>query len=240
MKTNHPGLLGPLLVSRFLLFALFQCFIFLIFKISGDPDAWHEAEGWWTFSALFTNILSIIFLVYIFRKEGKRYFEVFRFIREGWKKDLVIFLGLFILSGPISMLPNAWLARLLWDSTETSTLMLFRPLPLWALILSFGFPITIAFAELPTYFGTVMPRLQQSLKSSWWAMAIPAIFLALQHVTLPLIFDLRFMVWRFLMFLPFAFFVGICLKFRPRLLPYFMIAHGIMDVGTVAMLFYHT
>ena len=43
--------------------------------------------------------------------------------------------------------------------------MLFRPLPMWAILLGFLFPITIAFAELPTYFGYVMPRLEKQLRS---------------------------------------------------------------------------
>lgn len=238
MKPVARHLPYSLLVSRLLLFALFQFFIALVFKLSGHHDAWHEAEGWWPFSALFTNLLSIVFLVRIHKREGKGYAEVFRFIRLGWKKDFAIFMGLFVLSGPVSLLPGTWLGGLLWDSAETSTHLLFRPIPLWAVIASFGFPLTIAFAELPTYFGTVMPRLERSMKNGWWAMAISALFLALQHVTLPLIFDLRFILWRFLMFLPFAFFVGICIKIRPRLLPYFMVAHGLMDMATVAMFFY--
>jgi hypothetical protein len=35
------------------------------------------------------------------------------------------------------------------------------------------------------------------------------------------------------MFLPFAFFTGLVLKFRPALLPYFVIVHALLDVSTV-------
>jgi hypothetical protein len=48
-----------------------------------------------------------------------------------------------------------------------------------------------------------------------------------------LIFDWGFMLWRFGMFLPFALFTGLVLKFRPALLPYFVIVHALMDVTTM-------
>lgn len=35
------------------------------------------------------------------------------------------------------------------------------------------------------------------------------------------------------MFLPFAFFTGLVLKFRPTLLPYFVIVHTLMHITTV-------
>jgi hypothetical protein len=35
------------------------------------------------------------------------------------------------------------------------------------------------------------------------------------------------------MFLPFALVTGLALKFRPRLMPYFVIGHALMDVTTV-------
>ena len=53
--------------------------------------------------------------------------------------------------------------------------------------------------------------------------------LAFQHVTLPLVFDLHFLLWRLLMFIPFALMVGMVLRWRSRLLIYMVIIHGLMD-----------
>jgi hypothetical protein len=36
------------------------------------------------------------------------------------------------------------------------------------------------------------------------------------------------------MFLPFALFIGLALKLRPQLLPYFMIIHALVDFATLA------
>jgi hypothetical protein len=62
------------------------------------------------------------------------------------------------------------------------------------------------------------------------------LLLGLQHIAVPLLFDARYILWRGLMFIPFAFFAAIVLHWRPRLLPYMVIAHVLMDMSFVAML----
>jgi hypothetical protein len=53
---------------------------------------------------------------------------------------------------------------------------------------------------------------------------------------MPLIFDGRFILWRALMFLPFALAVGLALNWRPRLMPYLMAGHALIDLSTVIIL----
>jgi hypothetical protein len=81
-----------------------------------------------------------------------------------------------------------------------------------------------------------MPRLEEQLGNNWLAWALASFFLAFQHVTLPLILDWRFIIWRMGMFIPFAFFIGLCLKLRPQLFPYLMIGHALIDLMTVMIL----
>jgi hypothetical protein len=44
------------------------------------------------------------------------------------------------------------------------------------------------------------------------------------------------LLYRLLMFLPFALLVGISLRLRPRLLPYFAVVHGLMDMSLALMM----
>lgn len=113
--------------------------------------------------------------------------------------------------------------------------MMFLPLPAWALFLGLLFPLTIAFAELPTYFGYVMPRLAAQLKNGWIAWLLASFFLGLQHSFLPLILDGRFIIWRAGMYLPFALFAGLVLKLRPTLLPYFVVIHALVDISALSV-----
>ena len=232
MQTK-PTIPWLLLLSRSALFLLFQALIALVLALTGTTSAWDESARWWTFVAIFTNIVSIYVLVRLLNAEGKRYFEVFRFSRATRKTDLLWFILASLIGIPIMAIVKDPLAVAIFGDAMIPTNMLFLPLPTWAFVLSFVFPVTIAFAELPTYFGYVMPRLEAQLKNGWLAWLIASFFLAAQHMFLPLILDGGFMLWRLGMFLPFALFIGFVVKLRPALLPYFMIVHALMDVATV-------
>lgn len=224
-----------MLISRSVLFILFQAMIAMILFATGTASAWDESARWWTFTAFLTNFVSIYLLVRLYNAERKGYFDVIHFSREAWKKDLAWFFGTSLVGLPIGALPMTVLAAALFGDAMTPTIMMFRPLPTWALLLSFLFPLTIGFAELPTYFGYVMPRLEARLKNGWLAWIIASFFLGAQHMFLPLILDGRFILWRLGMYLPFALFVGLVLKLRPTLLPYLMILHALMDLSAVAV-----
>jgi hypothetical protein len=47
----------------------------------------------------------------------------------------------------------------------------------------------------------------------------------------------RFIAWRLVMFMPFAFLVALVMRWRPRLLPYLAIVHALMDISAAAMFF---
>lgn len=234
--TSHPWLM---LISRSALFLFFQLLITVLVMATGKTSlaaAWDESARWWTFLAFLANFVSIYLLVRLFKAEGKDYFKFLRFTRATWKADLLWFLGFSIVAMPFAAFIRDPLGAALFGDAMTPTYMLFRPLPVWAFALSFLLPLTIAFAELPTYFGYCMPRLFREGESQthpYLAWLIASFFLAAQHMFLPLILNGGFMLWRLGMFLPFAFITGLCLKIRPSLLPYFIIVHALMDVTTV-------
>lgn len=225
-----PRLLA-LLASRLCLFLFFQGLIALVLQ------SWTRSEGYWLLTATLANIVSIIVLVSLFRSEGRRYLSLFRFERLTLRKDIRIFVILALLTGPVAMGPNYLLSRWLWTDPAIPFEMMFRPVGSWlAPVMLLTFPVTIALAELATYFGYIMPHLKGELRSTWPAVLLPVLFLSLQHITLPFIPDIRFILYRGLVFLPFAALIGIALHRRPSLFPYFAILHGIMDAGTVMML----
>jgi hypothetical protein len=222
-----------MLISRPTLFLLFQLLIALILTLAGNPSAWEESARWWTFLAIFANIGSMYLLMRLYRAEGKNYFDAIRFSRATWKTDLVWFILASIIAMPIVAAPREPLAIAIFGDAMTATDLMFRPLPTWAFVLSFLFPLTIGFAELPTYFAYCMPRLEIQLKNGWLAWLIASLFLAAQHMFLPLILNGGYLLWRIGMFLPFALFTGLVIKLRPSLLPYFLIVHALLDVTTV-------
>lgn len=223
--------LFSLLSSRILLFAFFQAILALIF------NSWHESEKYWMLTATLGNFVSIYLLFKLFKNEEKRYLDLFRFDKLNLGKDLSLFFLLVLILIPLALVPNYFLSKWLWGDPMQSYLLLFQAIPKGiAYFLLIAFPLSIALAELATYYGYLMPRLKEVLNKKWLAVLLPVIFLSIQHCCLPLIFDAKFILYRGLMYFPFALLIGIAINRRPRLLPYFIILHGLMDLQAVIML----
>lgn len=224
------GITFALLGSRLVFFLLFQAIVALL------VSSWHKSVQYWLLTATLTNLVSIALLLFIFRKEGKNYFSLFRINRSKFKADILIFLGIVIIIVPVVFAPGYFLSLLLWNDINTPTEMMFGAIePLLLYVLLIAFPVTIAFAELATYFGYIMPKLKDQLKNKFFAVLLPVLFLSIQHCTLPFIPDLNFIIYRGLVFLPFAILIGISIFYRPSLFIYFAVLHGLMDFGTAIM-----
>jgi hypothetical protein len=221
-----------LLPSRLVLFALGQALLALFFTAARDEGAWAHAAAFWPLTAAAVNLVCLALLALALRDEGLTLREVWRPARAGLRRDLKWLAGLLLVLGPIGWLPGAALAAALHAPAGAVVQPLPLPAALVALVL---FPVTIALVELPLYFGYVRPRLEKAL-GAWPAMALSCGFLAAQHLALPLVPDARYLVWRGLMFLPFAVLVGVALRRRPSLMPWLMGVHALMDAATAAVI----
>jgi hypothetical protein len=166
-----------------------------------------------------------------------RVVDLYKVEKHNVARELLVVLGLLIVAAPIMYFPNILVGTWLYGDMNQVSALFFRALPIWALVPTLIlFPITIALVELPTYYGYIMPRIAALAGKNWPAILIAALFHAAQHCALPLIFDWRFLTWRLLMFIPFALLAAICINRRPRLLPYMMVVHGLLDLQLVFML----
>ena len=226
-----------LLVGRSGLFIAAQAVVALGFSLSGTAGAWEASAAWWPYTVTLTNLICLGVMAAVLRGEGKSYWDMFRIRRDDVKGDLLALLGLLVVTGPVSFLPNVLLATWLFGDAQAALDLLVRPLPMWA---AYGaivlFPVTQGLVELAVYFLFVMPRLEAKGVGRWTALTLAGLALGLQHAAIPLVFDGRFLLWRGLMFIPFAFLAGGALLWRPRLLPYLAVVHVLMDAAFAAML----
>ena len=222
-----------MLFARTLLFLGWQAVIALVYWLLGSSSAWTAAAAWWPLTATLTNIVCLFLLSKLFQREGRRYRDLLSVKRDTIKKDLLVLFGILIIAGPISFLPNALSAQWLFGTSEAPLALFAQPLPLiGVVVLLVAFPISNGLAELPTYFGYVQPRLAPQI-GRVAAVLIAGLMLAFQHVTLPLLFDARFILWRLLMLVPFALLVAVVLRWRPQLLPYLVVVHMLMDASVM-------
>ena len=221
-----------ILGSRLALFAMFQMLIAGGLAAAGVSAPWHRSAGWWPISAALSNILSLAILWSFTRAEGLPLPVVFGWTGGAMKRDLPLLVGVLLLMGPAALIPNLVLANALFSHSGDALALLVQPIPMWAAVIGLvAFPVTMAVAELPTYYGLILPRLQETWSNRWIALCVVVAWHAAQHVTLPLIFDVRFIAWRFFMFLPLAFLVAVAVQRRGSVLPYLMVVHGLLDTG---------
>jgi membrane protease YdiL (CAAX protease family) len=229
-----PWLLLPM---RLILFALFQGLIALIAPGSFS-ESWATSIVWWPVGIVLANLVTIIVMRKLFAAEGMSYCNLFRIERSQFRSDWLPLLGILLFMAILAVVPNMLFAQILFENPEAVPELFIKTLPFGAAsILLIAFPVTIALAEMPLYFGYIMPRLERSTKKAWLAIVLVAFFAAAQHMTMPLIFDWHFIIWRLIMFIPFVLFLAIVIRWRPRLLPYIVITHGLLDASLIALMF---
>ena len=228
-----------LLFGRTVLFIGVQSIFALGSFFAGSSTAWTDSEAWWMMVAHITNFICLAVMIRMYRAEGKSYWDIFRIYRQNIKSDLLVMLGIVIITGPVSYAPNVILANWLFGVPEASLSFVIRPLPLWGAYLSIILFVLHGLVELPLYFVYVMPHLfevKAGEKPSWLALIISALMLGFQHAALPLSPNFNGVIWHGLMFIPFAFLAGIILRWRPHLLPYVVTVHALMDIAFATML----
>jgi len=108
-----------------------------------------------------------------------------------------------------------------------------RVLPLWGVVYSFSvWWLVWSPTEEMTYNGYALPRIEVLCGSRWRAIAIVGFWWALQHSFIPFILDWKYVVWRFVGFLPGV--VAFTLIYmRIRRLPPLILAHWMMDFSAL-------
>jgi hypothetical protein len=105
-----------MLIARTLLFLAFQIIIGAAFLAARSTAPWQASATWWPVAATLTNLTCILLLIRLFRDEGKRYWDLFRFDRGTWRADLLWLLALGFIIGPVGFFPNLLLGEALFGT----------------------------------------------------------------------------------------------------------------------------
>jgi hypothetical protein len=226
------GRVWTMLFARIGLAIAFQAAATLVAMALGSADPLRAAADWWLGWFALANVATLALLRTSLHSEGARLRDLYRTSFGELRRDAGWIVAALVVSGPVGFLPNLLLGQALWGSAQVGADLSFRPLPVaGALAILAIFPLVQGAAELPTYFGYAMPRLERLYGWRVRALLLAAVVLSLQHVFLPFLLDARFIVWRALMFLPFACWIGFILYKRPRLLPVMAVMHGLIDAS---------
>lgn len=220
--------------KRFLPFLLpFRCVIFLLIFIIGAGIADKQVDkisNWWSIAASAVNIVTILLLIVISRKCNINFAELISYKRgKANAKQIASIIFLVVVVGMVGMYLAGFICYGIIPYTAP---MMIAPIPLWLAVLNFVIlPVTTAFAEEGLYLGCGVNQ----IKNKYIAILVPAFFFALQHSFIPVLFDIRYVIYRFISFLPLT--IILCWHFYKNRNPLpIMIGHAVIDLATVSQI----
>ncbi len=206
-----------------------RCIIFpLVFVLGAliTGNKLSDTSSWWSVAASIVNIVFIAFLVLYAKKAKGSYRELINLHKSelSIKKMIGIILAIIVI-GTSGM----YLAGLIcYGKIPYTPPEIVAPIPLvLAVINMLILPVTTTLAEDGLYLGCGV----NSIKNKYAAILVPAFFYAFQHCFIPTLFDVKFIVYRFLSFLPCA--IVMCWYYQKKRDPLpIMIAHLILNIAT--------
>ena len=207
-----------------------RCVVFpIVFIIGAAVIGQNVADisNWWSVVASVVNIGTIVLLILAARRAKSNYWTLINFQKGQTKIGQVIGVTLAILIiGMLGMYLAGWLC---YGKLPYAAPMMIAPIPLWLAIVNvIILPVSTSFAEDGLYLGCGVNQ----IRNKYAAVVIPALLFALQHSFIPTLFDIRYIVYRFLSFLPLT--IILCLYYYKRRTPIpIMIGHAVIDVATV-------
>lgn len=217
--------------SKAALLLPFRCILFVLVFVIGAALTGKNVKdinNWWSLVATAVNIVTILLIVLVAKKSGKTYREQLN-LKKGMntpKKLILLVLGFTAMGyGGLNLAGLVCYGSIMPKVTVEHVV---APIPLaLAIINLIALPATVAFAEDGLYLGCGV----NSFKNKYAEIIIPAFFYALQHCFIPTMFDAKYMLYRFISFLPLT--VIFCWYYHKKKNPLpMMIAHAVLDYAT--------
>lgn len=184
----------------------------------------------WSIAATVVNFLTIIIILFSAKKIGISYFKLINY--EKGKTTffhLILMLVLIIFVGMAGMYLAGWMC---YGIIPYSAPELIAPVPkVFAILNVILLPVSTALAEDGLYLGCGVNQIENKIA----AVLIPSFFYAVQHSFIPFLFDFKWILYRFLCFLPLTVFLSIYFYQKRNPVPV-MIGHAILDFATAVMI----
>ena len=207
-----------------------RCMIFALIFVIGAIFTKQKVEdisNWWSIVASIVNIVIILIMHFFTKKNKSSFWELINFQKGKTKAKQIIEISVLILA--IGMTGMYMAGYLCYGIIPYAAPMMIAPIPVWLAVINIAIlPISTAFAEDGLYLGCGVNQIQNKIL----AITIPAFFFALQHSFIPTLFDLKYIIYRFISFLPLT--LILCWYYYKKRNPLpIMVGHAIIDMATV-------
>lgn len=221
MRNKKLILLMPI---RSILFIL----VFLTFSAVTGKNL-EDISNIWSVAASIINILFVLALILITKKQGG-YLKLINYEKGKTRpKQVFAMIGIILLVGMAGMYLAGWIC---YGVIPYAAPMMIAPIPVaLAVINLIVLPVSTALAEDSLYLGCGV----RQIENKFVAIIVPAFFFALQHSFIPTLPDVRYIIYRFISFLPLT--IILCIHYHKHKNPLpIMIGHAVIDVATAGQI----
>ena len=213
-----------LLPIRSIMFIL----IFVIGSIITKKEL-NDITNWWSIVATIVNVITILVLLFVCKKMNITYKKLINY--EKGKTNIKQVIVMCIITLVFASTGMYLAGYICYGVIPYLAPMMAAPIPLVLAIINFILlPLTVSFAEDGLYLGCGV----NSFKNKYLAILVPAFFYAIQHSFIPVLFDFKFIVYRFLSFLPLT--IIFCYYYKKKKNPVpIMIGHAIVEIASVIL-----
>ena len=185
----------------------------------------------WSIVASIVNIFTLILVIYCSKRSRTGFAELINYEKGKTKPSEIILISLMMTGAAGTFMMIAGL--LCFGTFPYMAPMMIEPVPkVFALINVLVLPVSTALAEDGLYLGCGV----NCIGNKKAAIFVPSFFYALQHCFIPTIFDVRYILYRFLCFLPLT--VILCFYYYKKRNPLpVMVGHAILDLATAMQIF---
>lgn len=180
--------------------------------------------------AVVVNILTILLLVYAARRNGQTFWQLINYQCGTTRWTAVVLVTLLVL---VVGMAGLYLAGfMLYGNMLYAPPVMIAPIAKWIAVINIVLlPVSTTFAEDGLYLGCGVNQ----IKNKYAAILVPAFFYALQHCFIPTLFDGRYIIYRFLSFLPLT--IILCWYYYVKRNPVpVMVGHAFIDLATAAQI----
>lgn len=185
---------------------------------------------WWSMIAVVVNILTVLLLIYAARRNGQTFWQLINYQRGATRWTAILLVTLLVLVvGMSGMYMAGWL---LYGNMLYAPPVMIAPIAKWVAVVNIILlPVSTTFAEDGLYLGCGVNQ----MNNKYAAILVPAFFYALQHCFIPTLFDGRYIIYRFLSFLPLT--IILCWYYYRKRNPLpVMVGHAVIDLATAVQI----
>lgn len=185
------------LPARLIYSLLSQALTAGLFAILGSANPWWDATGWWPVYSTITDVLCLVSLVWLTRREGLGLADLIGVRSRSDLKQLAWTPAYLLAAAPAAALASLITQYFYGSALPPMISVVHLPLAgaLYSLLV---WPIIWVIAEELGYLGYLLPRVQALSGRTWVAALVVTFFWGLQHLAIPYIADGTYLLSRVL------------------------------------------